>query len=79
MVPGYDDERPLQRAQESRRPLLLLRLVPVGEIAGGEDDLGVGPLHQLDEIGLDLRLLVRPRMEVGDVQQPEVWHRAGRL
>ena len=61
------------------RPLLLLGLVAVGEIAGDEDDLGVGPLHELDQIGLHLRLLVRSRMEVGNVQQPEVRHRAGRL
>ena len=79
VVPGDDDERPLQRVQEAGRPLLLLRLVAVGEVAGDEDDLGVGPLHQLDQIGLHLRLLVRSRMEVGNVQQPEVRHRAGRL
>ena len=79
VVPGDDDQRPLQRAQEPGRPLLLLGLVPVGEIAGREHDLRVGPLHQLDEIRLDLRLLVRSRVEVGNVEQPEVWHRAGRL
>ena len=79
MVPRDDDERPPERAQEPGGPLLLLRLVAVGEVAGREDDLRVGPLHQLDQIGLDLRLLVRPRVKVGNVQQPEVWHRAGRL
>ena len=79
MVSGDDDEGALERVKEARRPRLLLGLVAVREIARREDDLGVGALHQRDEIGLDLRLFARSRMEVGNVQHAEGWHRAGRL
>ncbi len=42
VVPGNDDERPLERAQQLRRALLLLTSVPVSQIPRGQDDLRVG-------------------------------------
>jgi hypothetical protein len=79
VVSRDDHERTLERAEQACRPRLLLGPVAVRKIASCEDDLGISSLHECDEIGLDLRLFARSRMEIGNVQHAEVWHRAGRL
>ena len=79
MIPGDDEERPLERAQERRRPRLLGGPVPVGQVAGGDDELGLRLVDERAEIGLHLRLLPRARVQVGHVQHAKGWHRAGRL
>ena len=77
--PGTTTSGRSSERRSARRARLLLGLVAVRQIARREDDLRVGALHQRDEIGLDLRLFARSRMEVGNVQHAEGWHRAGRL
>ena len=79
VVSGDDEERPVERAQEARRALVLLALVPVGEIAGREDELRVDLGHQRAQVALDLGLLPRPGVEVRHLQHAKGWHRAGRL
>jgi hypothetical protein len=79
VVPGNDEERTFERAQEARRALVLLALVPVGEVAGREHELGVDLGHERPQVGLDFGLLPRAGMEIRHLEHAKVWHRAGRL
>ena len=49
--------------------LVLRSAAPVRDVAGGHDQLGRGQLDQCTEAGLDLGLVARPGVEVGDVEQ----------
>ena len=77
--PGMTRSGRFERAQELRRTLLLLTAVPMSQIPSGENDLRVGGPNERNQVGLHLRLLVRSRVKVGNVQHTERRHRAGRL
>ncbi len=68
MVPGNDEERRPERAQEGGGALVLGGRVPVGQIAGCDDELGLEHGHERPQIRLHLGLLSRARMKVGHLQ-----------
>ena len=68
MVSRDDEEGPLERPQEAGGALVLLALVPVGEVAGREDQLRVDLGDQRAQVALDLGLLPRAGVEVRHLQ-----------
>ena len=55
--------------------LELLRAPPVCEIARSHDELWVEPLHQPRQGALDPVLLMCTRMQVGNMEEPDVHDR----
>ncbi len=61
-------ERHAERTQKARRALVLGAPAAVCEVAAGDDQLGLDRSDQRGERALDGRVLLRARMDVGDVQ-----------
>jgi hypothetical protein len=78
VVPRDGEQRQVEPAQESRSPLVLVAPAAVREVAARDDQLGAGPLDQPGERALDVRVLARPGVQVGQVQDARR-HRARRL
>jgi hypothetical protein len=79
VVAWNDEERAAQRAEEARRPLVLVGTVPVRQVAARDDELRVCLLHERPQVLLDLRLLDRPGVQVGDLEDPDWPHQGRRL
>ena len=68
MVSGNDQKRRAEGAQKRCRALVLFGRVAVRQIAARDDELGGELGDERTEIVLDLGLLTRARMEVGNLQ-----------
>ena len=73
MVPRNHEEWPAEALQECGRAHVLGRSSTVRQVAADDDQLRVEAFQQRADRALDLRLLVRARMQVGDVEHPS-WH-----
>ena len=69
MVARDREHRRAEPAQQFCRPLVLRPASPVGEVAGGDDELRLDPFHELREGALDLRLLACTCVQVGDMEE----------
>ena len=79
MVSRDDEQRPLERAQERRRARVLLRPVAVSEVTARDDELGIELADERAQGALDLRLLRRAGVQVGNVKNPHRPHLGLRL
>jgi hypothetical protein len=70
VVPGDDEEGPVQAAQKRRRPLVLAPATAVGEVAGHGDQLGRDTRDKRLEAALDCGFLDAAGVQVGDVEEP---------
>jgi hypothetical protein len=61
------DGRP-EGAKEVARPLVLAPASAIGQIAGGDDDLGAHLSGEPDERCLDLRVLACTDVEIGNME-----------
>ncbi len=68
VVPGDDEERRAEGAQERCGALVLLRGVAVRQVAARDDELGGELDDERPQVVLHLGLLERARMEVGNLQ-----------
>ena len=68
MVPGDDQERRAEGAQQCGRSPVLLGGVAVGQVATRDDELGGELGDERPQVILHLGLLKRARMEVGNLQ-----------
>ena len=68
MVPGDDQERRAEGAQQRGRALVLLGGVAVGQVAARDDELRGELGDERPQVVLHLGLLTRARMEVGNLQ-----------
>ena len=68
MVAGHGVDRRPESAEEPVGELVLRAPAPVGEVAARDDDVGRDVPEQRRERVLDGRVLLRPEMEVGDVE-----------
>jgi hypothetical protein len=64
VVPGNDEERPLERAEQGGRPAVLLARVAMGEVPARDNELRFGLGHQRTQVSFDLRLFPRPHVEI---------------
>ena len=72
------EQRPLQASQKLRSSAMLVGPSAVCQVAGGDDQSGVGALDEGAQRTLDLRLLDGADMQVREVEEP-CWHRRRRL
>ena len=72
------EQRSLEPSQKGRCALVLLAAATVGEIAAGDDQLGLDAVDQRVERALDLGLLDGADVQVREVEEP-CWHRRRRL
>ena len=68
MVPGDDEERRAEGAQQRSGALVLLGGVAVSQVAARDDELGGELGDERPQVVLHLGLLTRARMEVGNLQ-----------
>ena len=68
VVPGDDQERRAEGAQQRGRTLVLLGGVAVGQVAARDDELGGELGDERSQVILHLGLLTRAHMEVGNLQ-----------
>ena len=67
--PGTASTGGAERAEEPRRPLVLVARAPVREIARGNDQLRPDPQHEGLQRLLDLRLLLCTRVQIGYMEE----------
>jgi hypothetical protein len=75
VVAGHREYRRPERPQEVRRPLELLPPPAMGEIAGGDDELGLEALHEPSESAFYFPLLMCTCVQVGNMEEPGVHDR----
>jgi hypothetical protein len=78
VVPGDDEERRPETAQEGGRALVLGPAPAVREVARDGDELRRETLHETRERALNRRFLRGSSVQVGDVEEP-CWQRRSRL
>ena len=78
MVAGDREHRRSESAQEGRGTLVLAASATVCEVTAHDDELRPDRRNEVGERPLDRRLLVRPDMQIGKVENTR-WHGRCRL
>ena len=78
-LPGTATTGAAERAQERRRPVVLLAPAPVGQVAGRDDQFGLDSLRaERASASLENRVVARPEMQIRNVEDARI-HRRSRL
>jgi hypothetical protein len=67
VIPRHRQNRPPEALEEVGGAVVLLGTPPVGQVAARNDQLGIDPLDELDESGLDPRLFAAADVEIREV------------
>ena len=67
--PGTGEHRRPERTEEPGGPLVLLAAPAVGQVARGDDQLGLEPFDERGEGLLDRRILRCTRVQVGYMEE----------
>jgi hypothetical protein len=78
VVPRHDEQRRSEASEELGGLRVLLTPAAVRDVPCRDDEIGADPLDEREQRAAHVRAIVRPEMEVGDVDQAG-WHSRGRL
>jgi hypothetical protein len=70
VVAGHGNDRPAGAAQKRGGALVLVTPAAVREVTRGDDQIGSQPAGESPEGPFHVGSLPRPRVQVGDVQNP---------
>jgi hypothetical protein len=79
VVPRDREQRQAEAAEEARRPLVLVAAPAVRQVAARHDQLGPHPLDEACEGTLDLGILARSGVQIGQVKDPRRHRAVSRL